>query len=724
MSSYIINVKNTSDDEGTIIADVGFSYSDNLNDMNDAQLKISGTGETKRGLFEIGSEVKIYRNTTLAFHGIINGISYLDGGGISADILGYESWLGKENGEYASSPYTTTASATIVDDIIGESSYFIAGTVETGADIDFRLESTSRLWNALSSLIKITDQDIGIDYANSEVDILDHKGSSTSVATLNDGIQMGDVVVRQAYPIANDVRVFGKGDGDNQIKSDKTSYGQNQGSKDTYGTIRKDYIDSSVVSVNEANLLADNLVAKWKDPVKVYGFDVLNPNTDVVSGDVITLNASTKGLSAEEVRVVSIQRGVDASREFLILEVTNKEYSTKSRSINQKIAEISKREKDQQTYMQGTTNILTFPALINANNSVPLKINAQIPSSFIYDEAGNRRVSSFTLDYDVDPYRKGVGGATSDNSTTGAGITNVNSVTNAGITNAASNSNAGISNANKGSSDNGYFFGNYLYIATTTINNTWQTLANTINIGSYNYDFHAIFVNIQIKLKNLDITEANTWVFVRAKNTTDNTYWPDSNGLQMMSGLKADSSAHPEYLIPSTFLMIPYNWTNKTYVLQYRIADGADFGRTDIIDDAWIRYSYMGLRGHTHSNTFNDASHTNSNTFNDANHTNANTFDDANHNHDVSIGDSVSDAEAVNASQVSIYVDWYNSGTSTWDNKHSILNTGKTLDTDVDISNGNTLPDAAGFWRARIITDNATPDLLQGIIKLNHQLDT
>lgn len=350
MSSYIINVKNTSDDEGTVIADVGFSYSDNLNEVNEAQLKISGTGEIKRSLFEIGSEVKIYRNDTLSFHGIINGISYLDGGGIAADVLGYESWLAKENGSYSSSPYSSTASATIAGHIIGESNYFTAGTVNAGASIDFRIEPTDSLYNALSRLIKRVGQDIGIDYPNSEVDILDYKGSSTSVATLNDGIQIRDMVVRQSYPIGNDVRVFGKSEGNTRIKSNPASYGQDATSKSNYGTIRKDYIDNSVTSAGEANALADQLVAKWKDPVKVYEFDVMNPNITLVSGDVITLSSSTKGLSAEEVRIVSLKRGVDASREFMTIEVTNKEYSTKTRNINQKIAELENQAKNLQAY--------------------------------------------------------------------------------------------------------------------------------------------------------------------------------------------------------------------------------------------------------------------------------------------------------------------------------------------------------------------------------------
>jgi hypothetical protein len=352
MGTYIIKLQNTSGVNGTIIADAGFSYTDNLNEVNQGQLKVTGTGQVKRNLFEIGSQVWIYRNGSLEFHGIINALSNLNAGGISADLTGYEVWLGKENGDYAGSPWSSTASATIASAVIGESNYFTAGTVEAGTSLDFSLEPTSSLWNALSSLINRTAQDIGIDYSDSTVDILDHKGSSTSVMTLNDGLEIQDLTVRHAYPIGNDVRVYGKSEGETRIVSDHTSYGQDATSKSTYGTIRYIYNDSSVITQAEANVLADALVAQYKNPTKVYEFDVMNPNKSIVAGDVITLNSQTKGLSNEEVRVVGIERGIRNNKEFMTLEVTNKEYSKRKKSINSFIAELQKQANDINTYDQ------------------------------------------------------------------------------------------------------------------------------------------------------------------------------------------------------------------------------------------------------------------------------------------------------------------------------------------------------------------------------------
>jgi len=96
----------------------------------------------------------------------------------------------------------------------------------------------------------------------------------------------------------------------------------------------------------------------------------------------------------------------------------------------------------------------------------------------------------------------------------------------------------------------------------------------------------------------------------------------------------------------------------------------------------------------------------------------------ASHNHNVSIGDGISDSGSLNATELSeIKLYHYNTGTSSWDLKHTISNTGKTLDTDVDLSDGGTYPDAAGSWKVEIKTDSSDADLVQGVIKCKHQID-
>ena len=350
MGSYIINCKNTSSEEGTVEPDAGFSYSDKLNEVNESNLVFSGSGEEKRSLIEPGSEVKIYRNETLGFHGIVDDIEYYDGGGMNVHASGYERWLGMENGAYASSPWTATASATIFTSLVGESNYLSAGTINAGTSIDFRVSTSDSLWNAISNLRKKTAQDIQIDYANSELDILDHKGSSTSVETLNAGIQIEDVRVTKGYPRGNKVIVYGESEGETRIKSEYPGHGYDATSQAAYGIITYTIEDRTITTVAEANLLADAEVARLKDPIKNYEFDSLNKNKDWVAGDVLTLNAPSQEVSNEEVRIVEIKRGVQSNEEILEVEVANKEYAEKTKEVNDVLAQIQKNARDMDTY--------------------------------------------------------------------------------------------------------------------------------------------------------------------------------------------------------------------------------------------------------------------------------------------------------------------------------------------------------------------------------------
>ena len=356
MSSYIINIKKSSGswatkaDVTTIVPDVGFNYTDKLNEVNEAIINLSGTGEVKRAIIDIGAEIKIYKDGTLDFHGLINVIDYLEAGGISIRVKGYEWWLGLENGAYAGSPWTSTASATIFSAIIAESNYFTAGTVEAGSSVDYRAGLTDSLWNVISNLKQATSQDIGIDYANAEVDILDHKGSATSVKTFNSGIQIGDVRITHNYPLGNKVLVYGKSEGQTRITSSYPTYGRDASSQSTYGIITKIIRDPKITTAAQANILADAEVARLKDPIKIYAFEVLNPTQTLVSGDVITLNARSQGVENEDVRIVGIERGNRGDQEYLTLQVTNAAYSQLIKSANQVIAGINKTFRDQQTY--------------------------------------------------------------------------------------------------------------------------------------------------------------------------------------------------------------------------------------------------------------------------------------------------------------------------------------------------------------------------------------
>lgn len=675
--SFIINATNPTGEIGTIIADMGFYYSDNLNSINKGSIKISGSSEVRRSLLSIGSDIKIYRNGTLEFRGIVDYIDYFEGGGIVVNISGYEKWLSFENGAYAGSPWIATASATIFSAVLNESTKFNPGTVDTGTAVDFRANVSDSLWNVINNLTDATQQDIGIDYINSEIDILDHKGSSTSVGTFNAKIQIEDVRISQSYPIGNYVRVYGKGDGENQIKS-TSAHGQDATSQATYGIITKIVQDPKIMSEDQANILADALLDEYKDPIKVYDFDVLDANQSIVSGDVITLNAKAQGISNEEVRVVSIKRGENNGTEFLTLEVTNAEYSRKIKTANEKIAQLEKLIRDQQTHMQGTTNILTFSDMINANSTLPLRVIGNVNSSDMYDEAGNRRINSFLLDYDVDPYRRSVGTATETNVAPEVAGSSANTEpVVSGTSSSSTPTTTGVVSVWAATQETGRTAATYV-----------EQNYNGSGVSYYTTRSLTLIYNGHVSTVSVD-----AWVEFPSGSTDNDGNYNLGAGeiLRWNSGQTSSSNI-------SGFAHFDDDNRNATH---------------------WTG-TLENVYSHTHGSHYHgDGSYTADN-----HHHEDGSYAAGSHNHSVSVGDGVSDSGAINATQVSIYVDFWNTGTSAWVNKHSILNTGKTLDTDVDISNSNTLPDAAGFWRVRIITDNATPDLVQAVIKVKHQLDT
>ncbi len=348
MSSFIIDFTNTSGVKGTLVPDIGFSYTDKLSRINEASFKFSGLSASAKDLIDVGATVEVKRNGTLEFKGRVDSLNSLIGGGTVVKAFGFEIWFATENGAYASSPYSATASATIFGDIIGESTKFTAGTVEAGTSTDFRINVTDSLWNAISNLARKTQQDIGFDYVNDEIDILDHKGSATSVATLNNGLEITNLAVQQNFPTGNIIRVIGKSEGQTKVCAccvDSTSC-------TNFGAITHTIRDRTISTSTEAGLLGAAELAARKDPTKVYDFDMRRFDIGLVSGDVVTLNAHSQGLSNEDVRVVGVQRGIESEQEFMTLQVTNESFARLIKTRNEILGDIERNARQGEDYDQ------------------------------------------------------------------------------------------------------------------------------------------------------------------------------------------------------------------------------------------------------------------------------------------------------------------------------------------------------------------------------------
>lgn len=423
----------------TILEFFSYWYTLKLNEMNECEIRINSADSNRKTLFSSGNIILIREDSTPQFVGIIKNKESFQGGGILIRGYGYEYRLAQEN-ITTTQVSTSTASATLAGDVLDQSSYdsgqatpkdpeIVQGTHEAGLNIDFRTSTSQSIWNALKRLADQTDQDISITYgtvstgaawtnAISDIHLKDDVGSTTSVATLNENIQIGGVVEKEGLPEANKVIVYGKGDGSNQLKSVYPAYGKDATSQTTYGTIEKTIVDRTLATIDACNNRADTEVSHLKDPVKHYSFEMKDKSITLNIGDVVTLQASSVGVENTDVRIVQIKKGMRRDERIYELEVTNVAYAKPSMNPGQKDAKNTLVNQDSDTQMQGGANTLTYNFAANAfggldgtdqvpaTGKVPLIREFPLPASFIEDEAGNIRVNSFTLDYSITNYKE------------------------------------------------------------------------------------------------------------------------------------------------------------------------------------------------------------------------------------------------------------------------------------------------------------------------------
>jgi hypothetical protein len=702
MSNYTINFTNLAGTLTTFVPDVGFSYTDKLNAVNEAEFSFVGLGTTMRSSLQEGGTVAIYRNGTLIYSGIIVLKDNLDGGGVKISTVGREQILDEEYGAYAGSPYSATASATIAAAIIGESGTFSAGTVDAGADVDFRIPTTLSLWDALQKLTTLVSQDVGIDYVNTKVDVLDHKGSTTSVARLTDGKDIANMRKSTGRPQANYVIVKGKGDGTNQISS-TSAHGQDLTSQGTYGVIKKIITDRNCISTAQAEILADAEVNIMSEPVKIYSFDVIDLNLAVVAGDVLTIDSPDKDMSSEAVRVTKVVRGMRGDKEFLRLEVSNAEYSGLVRSRNEVINGIARAQRVDNTAMQGATNELAYGNAKNANNSIPLSIEFVVPDS-MQDEAGNMRVNSLLVSYDVDKFKSDAGGASFDG--TDPQVQNSSANTQPSVESTSGSTSPDVSGTTATSSGLGAFLKGGSIVASTSLPTDWASFVSSIDMGTTATGFVFIYLTF-------DIDDTYAPYYFRVKRHDASTYWPSSAGITVDPGA--------DITLPLIFI-IGDDVGGYDLDLQIKVsastADTANFS---------VAYYVMGKHSHGDGGGLSADSHYHGDgDYYAQNHHHGDGDYDINATDldNISITDEVGEGASVNATQVSLYLDFWNTGTSAWVNKTSVLNTGKTLDTNVDISSSGTYPDVPGRWRVRILTNSASGDFVQGIVKIKGAVDS
>ncbi len=659
-------------------------YDNYLNDIREAEIYTDGNDPTLQAEYDTEKAVQIYRNGTLVFEGEVVEKQNTQGGGIVLFAIGQEEELTETEapvtGSTHSRVWTSTSDNTIFNDIVTTASGWSTDTTgSTSVTLDsFKTTDSMSVWNAMQKFRKTTNKDFYIDDASKTVYLVDSK-NRTGKAAFNEGQNCGGITYKKSKSKASKVIVYGKGDGDNQIIG---SHGS--------GTPVKRITDRAIITEAEANTRAEKEYDLINNSIFHYNFRAYNPNEDVETGDTIKINAPTANLDDQSADIVRIRRGLINDKETLSIQVTDTNHRIAKANRAKIISEIKQNYEVSQSAMQGSGNTLNWSRGINAKSGAPLRLPFYIPSDFIEDEAGNLRVDSMTLDYDIDPYKRGVGTASE--------------------TGVAPSLTAGKTDLHQHDpSDSGHPHNN----PTQTSN----TNTDAISEGSSSEASQSLSIGWNTGITSVSVTRSSVSTLFVKLLVYMNSGGPEDLTLRIQMG-STDHVLHKINLNNTgahlmTYMIPLFQSLSSANVNLDIYASGSCNVDVDM-------YVYSMIEDHSHDITSWDTEDGTASVSDDDKDPNL-VGDAENHDHSVSIGDDVSDAGSVNASEVDIYLDYWNG--SSWVNKHSILNTGKTLDEDVDITDSGTYPDAAGYWRVRVEPDNASADYAQAIVKIKHALD-
>jgi len=167
--------------------------------------------------------------------------------------------------------------------------------------------------------------------------------------------------------------------------------------------------------------------------------------------------------------------------------------------------------------------------------------------------------------------------------------------------------------------------------------NTWTDANSSYTTSSsYDYLFHAVFVNFYFRALEVAVGYDSYDVYVRLKNEDTSQYFPSSGGVLLLERMyyQEDNvgTSMMEQIECSTLLFAPFNWKNDTLTLQYKLNSGESNGITVTAD---MRYQYFGSRGHTHDDNIADGGHDHNDTFADSGHDHPDDLIGNDHDHDL-----------------------------------------------------------------------------------------
>ena len=294
------------------------SYDIPLNGVRYFDVLVDASGADYRSDFARGRKIEFYFNEILELKGEILKRSHASTGELRLQGIGFmEKRLG--NADCATQAFSATTTTGVVNsdtgNFLSKVTGISAGTIENQTVNNFRSSVYQKVLEGISRLTELTGQDWSSDDANDELDIEDHKGSSSTIGTLTDGIDIKNVFDEEddTKKILK-ITVLGKGFGSNQVTGSAVD-GWSQG--DAERTV----INRAVDSDTEANDLAAKLLAIEKLTRFKYSFTVVDPYFSFTLGDVVTLDVPRVGLDDTNLRIVKFKRVITQASQRLMFEV-------------------------------------------------------------------------------------------------------------------------------------------------------------------------------------------------------------------------------------------------------------------------------------------------------------------------------------------------------------------------------------------------------------------
>jgi len=676
----------------TVLNLIKGSYELSLNGIRTFEIMADGADSALLAEYDVDKAVNIHRDSTLELTGKVEAIQNLQGGAVVMHGSGQEldfvdTKVTPDSGKQTklwTSTNDTVIFAALVAMVSGWSSNVGSATP---LSVTFRAGQSESVWDAIIRLLQHGNKDIGIDDASKTLFLKDRQGSSASVAQYIEGQNIGSVTRIKRRAAASKVIVYGKGDGQN---------GQIVGTAGS-GTPVVELYDRNIVTTAEANNRASKELSVIQNQVKNHEFRPYKTTDILAVGDRVTLTANSIGLHSEALDILSINRSILGTTEMLELEVGSPSYRIASRSVEAARAASEARAIVSNSTLQGGPNLLSFGHAINAKSGNPARFAFELAAADIQDEAGTIRVSRFRLDYDIDPFRReydtagSYGGSDPDiknsSANTAPGVSG--SVADDGPTSVVDDANGSDS-----THDN--------YTA-----NTWTDLSGgNVTPDSSNTQGEHVHVCFGMTHSGSGSFTVVRVRIIRATNsgfTTGIVYFPREEGIRIIKPVQ--SGTNTQELPVSCHIFIPENTGPNFYKVQI-------YPETNNWS-AQQQTTWYTLSQHDHADgTLSTDSHL---------HSDGTYVVDKNTISGITIGDDVSDAAALSATSCTIKVDHWNG--SIWVNKLTLSSQPVTPQQDVDLSSSGTLPDATGLWRVTIEPNGVSPDLVQAIVRVKHQIE-